>query len=597
MATATQPKTQVHAYVQAVIDGQIPAGRLVRLACERHQRDMADGGECGLWFDQNAADFAIEFYSYLPHSKGEWSGQMSGLQPWEQFIIGSLWGWKAPYAQCAICQGWQRIQNSDTESFDCPTCQLKGIADALGQPVQGVEQFRRFHMGYIEIPRKNGKSWLGAGAGLLLAFFDNEGGAEVYSAATKRDQAKIVWGEAKRMVERSPYLKKHVTVLTNNMHNAQTASKFEPLSADYNTMDGLNIHGVIIDELHAHATRDMWDVLRTATGARRQPMIFIITTAGFNRHSICWEQHDRGIKILERIIDDDARFVFISMAEAEDDWADPQTWVRVNPNLGITVKLDTLAKECEEAQQMPAQQNAFRRLRLCQWTEQSERWIDLALWDEGADSIDADGLKNRPCFGGLDLARVKDLSALALLFPPQDEGECWKLLMRFYCPEDSITERSRRDRVPYDVWAAQGFITPTPGNATDFRFIESDILKSAGMYNVREVAYDRMFADEMVQRLGEEGLTMVPIGQGFLSMAAPTAELSRMLLAGKLQHGGHPILHWNASNVAVKTDPAGNQKPDKEHSYERIDGIQALLNALARAMVQPDSGIWSWGAV
>ncbi len=546
---ATQVKCPVAEYARAVLDGSIVAGRLVRLACERHLRDLDDGQERGIYWDQDAADRAIKFFSFLKHSKGEWAGQPFELEPWQKFIVGSLFGW---------------MREDGT---------------------------RRFRTAYDELGRKNGKSTLVAGIGLYLAFFDNEPGAEVYAAATKRDQAKIVWSEAKSMVEKSPALTKRIKSFALNLHMLSSASKFEPLGADSNNLDGLNTHGAIIDELHAHKTRNVWDVLRTSTGSRRQPVMFIITTAGFDRHSICWQQHDYCIKVLEGVIEDDSYFAYIATIDDGDDWKDPGVWAKANPNLGVSVKLSTLEEECNEATYMPAQQNAFRRLRLCQWTEQSDRWIDIDLWDAGKDSFDIESLKGRTCYAGLDLARVHDLSALALLFPPrQGEDERWKVLMRYWCPENNIRQRAQRDRVPYDVWADQGFIKPTEGDATDYRWIESAIVELHSQYDIREIAYDRMFAGELVASLMEEGVTMVPFGQGFLSMAMPTAELERLLLAEQIQHAGHPILRWNAANVAVRQDPAGNLKPDKEKSTERIDGIVALIMALGRATVHGDDG-------
>lgn len=304
----------------------------------------------------------------------------------------------------------------------------------------------------------------------------------------------------------------------------------------------------------------------------------------------------------------DSWFAYIATIDQGDDWTDPTVWMKANPSLGVTVKVDDLKRQIDEAREMPAQQNAIRRLRLNEWTEQVTRWLDMAVWDEGgprSDDVDAirqrllqieNQLCGRTCFGGLDLARVNDLSAFALLFPPTGDaqlkelGDKWVALCRFWVPDDDILRRSKRDRVPYDVWRDQGFLTATPGNATDFAFIQHEIVRLAGRYDVREIAYDRTFAGEIIQGLQDEGLQLVEYGQGFLSLAAPTAELQRLLIARNLWHGSHPVLRWNASNVAVRQDPVGNLKPDKERSTERIDGISAVVNALGRALVRDTTG-------
>lgn len=538
-------ESPVTAYTRRVVGGEIVTGKLVRLACERHLRDLETGRARGLHFDTAAADRAIGFFAFIRHSKGEWAGQPVVLEPWQQFIVGSIFGWKR--------------------------------ADGT----------RRFRTAYNEVARKQGKSTMTAGVGLYGLVADGEPGAEIYSAATTRDQAKIVFGEGERMVAGSPALSPRVGSVVNSLFVQSTSSWFRPLSADASKMDGLNTHMALIDELHEHPNGDVVQKLNTSKGARRQPLIWEITTAGFDRHSICWQHREYSTKVLEGIIDDDAWFAYIAAIDDGDDWTNPDVWIKANPNLGVSFKREELEQQIRQAKEMPAQQNMIRRLHLNEWTEQSVRAIDMALWDRGAEPFDVDALRGRRCFLGLDLARVNDLSALAYLFPPVDPKEKWKVLMKFYVPEVDIHVRAKRDRVPYDQWEREKLITATPGDATDYAWIEADIVKACALYKVAEVSYDRMFADAMVQRLMAEGVTMVPFGQGFLSMAAPTAELLRMLLAGELQHGGNKVLRWNASNLAVRQDPAGNLKPDKESSTEKIDGVVALINALGRAITQP----------
>ena len=357
--------------------------RLVRLACERHLEDLGSGASRGLRFDVQAAQHAIDFFGFLRHSKGEWAGQTFALAPWQAFVVGSLFG-------------WQR-------------------ADGL----------RRFRTAYCAVPRKNGKSTLSAGIALYLLVADGEQGAEIYSAATTRDQARIVFDEAKRMVGSSPALKRRVQVLINNLNVEASASRFMPLSSDASSMDGLNVHGAIIDELHAHKTRHVVDVLETATGARRQPLLFEITTAGYDRHSICFEHHDYAIKLLEGVLQDDSWFAFIAAADENDDWTDPEVWRKANPSFGLSVKADDLARKAEKAIALPGAQNAFRRMHLNEWTEQAERWIDLAAWDACAGPVDLEALRGRTCFGGLDLSTTTDVTALAWVFPPEGDDGLW----------------------------------------------------------------------------------------------------------------------------------------------------------------------------
>jgi phage terminase large subunit-like protein len=344
-------------------------------------------------------------------------------------------------------------------------------------------------------------------------------------------------------------------------------------------------------------------------------MIFEITTAGHDRHSVCRQHHEFSVKALEGTIPTEASdswFAYIATLDEGDDWTDPRVWIKANPSLGVTVKADDLKRQVDEAREMPAQQNAVRRLRLNQWTEQATRWLDMTVWEQGGPPTETDWrsvkeelddlaqmLAGRECYGGLDLARVNDLSAFTLLFPPTDDhrlralADKWIALCRFWVPEEDILRRSRRDRVPYDVWRDQGFLTATPGNVTDFDFIEREIVNLAGRYDIREVAYDRTFAGEIIQNLQNEDVKLVEFGQGFLSLAAPTAELERLVVSRALWHGGHPVLRWNASNVTVRQDPAGNIKPDKERSTERIDGVSALVNALGRALVRDENAGWS----
>lgn len=540
---AKKPNHPVQQYIDGVLAGSIPAGKLIRLAIERHVRDLAEGADRGIYFDQKAAQRAIDFFGFLKHSKGEWAGQSFELEPWQQFLLWVLFGWKRS------------------------------------------DDLRRFRTAYIELPRKNGKSTLAAGVGLYLLVADGEGGAEVYSAATKRDQARITHGEAVRMVNSSPALKRMVGVYKDNLHVKTTASKYEPLGADADTMDGLNVHGAIIDEVHAHKTRAVVDVLETATGARRQPLQFEITTAGFDQTSVCWEHHEYSAKVLQTTIENDTWFAFIAAIDDDDDWTDPETWAKANPNLGVSVKLDDLERKCEKAKMVPAAQNAFLRLHLNRWTQQSDRWIDLQLWDDNGQKVDEEALKGRVCYGGLDLSAVSDLTAWLLVFPREDDPDQLDIVCRFWCPEARLADAHNRYADQYQAWTRGGYLMATPGDAIDYAFIKQTILDDAQRFKVAELNVDRLFESYGISsELTEEGLAVFGMGQGFLSMAGPMKEFERRLIARKLNHGGHPVLRWMAGNVAVKQDPAGNFKPDKAQSQGKIDGIVALVMALDRAM-------------
>ncbi len=541
------PVTQ---YALDVVDGKIVAGRLVRLACERHLRDLDTAWRRGLKFDVDAAQHAIDFFQFLRHSKGEWAGAVLELEPWQKFQVGSVFGWKK----------YDKDRN---------------------------EWLRRFRYAYNEVARKNGKSTESAGIGLYLMVADGEPGAEVYAAATKRDQAKIVWDEAARMVKASPALSKRIRVLPGkgNMHIPNTAAKFEPLGADADSMDGLNVHGAIIDELHAHRTREVWDVLETATGARRQPLIWAITTAGFDQAGICYELRSYAVEVLEGRIEDDSWFAYIATIDEGDDWQDERVWIKANPNLGVSVKLDDLREQAKKAKAIPAAQNSFLTKRLNVWTQQATRWIDLDLWDENAGIVVEERLAGRTCFGGLDLSSVNDLTAWVMVFPHEDDPETIDVLARFWCPEARLKASDNKYRDQYQAWARQGLLKVTPGDAIDYGAVKKQILEDAQRFRLVDLNIDRYFqAYQLGSELMEEGLTVIGFGMGFTSMAGPVKEFERLLLARKLRHGGNPILRWMAGNVAVKQDAAGNLKPDKASSQGKIDGIVALVMALDRAM-------------
>ena len=387
------------------------------------------------------------------------------------------------------------------------------------------------------------------------------------------------------MVRTSPELRRTVRVYKDNLSIDGTASKYEPLGADADTLDGLNIHGALVDELHAHRTRAVWDVLETATAARRQPLVFAITTAGVERESICFEQHDYSLKLLDGALEDDTYFCFIASVDEGDDWTDPEVWERANPNLNVSVKRDDLERKCAKAINVPAAQNAFRRLHLNEWVESYTRWIDAEVWRACGDPVDEAALAGKPCYAGLDLAATTDICALALVFP-NDDGPS-DIVMRFWVPEEQMQQRVKRDRVPYDVWARQGLITLTPGNVVDYAFIRHEINELGNRFGIQEIAFDPWNAIGLATQLGEQdGFQMVQMRQGFASLSGATKELEARILGRKLKHGNNPVLTWMMSNVALQMDAAGNVKINKAKSTERVDGVAALVMATARAMVQ-----------
>jgi phage terminase large subunit-like protein len=547
-------------YIDDVLDGRQVVGKWVRLAVERHQRDLETGAARGLRFDHGAARHVIDFFGFLRHSKGEWAGSVVVLEPWQQFVLAMAFGWMRFDEERG---GWGR----------------------------------RFRQVFLEVARKNGKSTIAAGVALYLLDADGEPGAEVFCAATKKDQARIAWSEAKRMVQSSLFLRRRIRAFRDNLHIVGTASKLEPLGRDTDSMDGLNVHGAIVDELHAHKNRETWDLLDTATGSRRQSMIFGITTAGVDRLSLCWNLHEYTEKIVEGMAHDDTFFGLIytlelkkedadgNVIEEGDDWEDPNAWIKANPNLGVSKRLGDMRDKANLAAQMPTAQNSFLQRELNIWTQATVRWVNAAKWLACSQPVDADGLRGRNCFGGLDLSSTTDVTAFVLVFPPQKESDPYQVLCRFWVPEETMRERSKRDRVLYETWVRQGYMMTTPGNVIDHEFILAEIDELAQRYDIQEVAFDRWGAAQIqtsLQRMGGEDW-VVGFGQGFASMSAPTKELERLILSGKLAHGGHPVLTWMAGNAVASKDAADNTKLDKAKSTEKIDGMIALIMGLDRA--------------
>ena len=447
--------------------------------------------------------------------------------------------------------------------------------------------YRQFNTAYVEIPKKNGKSELAAAIALLLCCGDGEERAEVYGCAADRQQASIVFEVAADMVRMCPALSKRVKILASQKRiiYAPTNSFYQVLSAEAYSKHGFNIHGVVFDELHTQPNRTLFDVMTKGSGdARMQPLYFLITTAGTDTHSICYETHQKAMDILEGRKIDPTFYPVIYGASDTEDWTDPKVWKKANPSLGETIGIDKVVAACESARQTPGEENSFRQLRLNQWVKQAVRWMPMEKWDACAFPVNEDDLEGRVCYGGLDLSSTTDITAFVLVFPPSDEDDRYILLPYFWVPEDTLDLRVRRDHVPYDLWERQGYLMTTEGNVVHYGFIEKYIERLGERFNIREIAFDRWGAVQMVQNLEGMGFTVVPFGQGFKDMSPPTKELMKLVLEKRIAHGGHPVLRWMMDNIFIRTDPAGNIKADKEKSTEKIDGAIAAIMGLDRAI-------------
>ena len=496
-------------------------------------------------YSKEMADYAVMFIESLTHTKGTWAGKPFELIDWQEQIIRDLFGVLKPNG------------------------------------------YRQFNTAYIEIPKTMGKSELAAAVALLLCCGDGEERAEVYGCAADRQQATIVFDVAADMVRMCPALNRRVKILASQKRiiYEPTNSFYQVLSAEAYSKHGFNIHGVVFDELHTQPNRKLFDVMTKGSGdARMQPLYFLITTAGNDTNSICYEIHQKAQDILDGRKLDPTFYPVIYGAEATEDWTDPKVWKKANPSLGITVGIDKVEAACESAKQNPGEENSFRQLRLNQWVKQAIRWMPMDKWDACAFPVSEDDLEGRVCYGGLDLSSTTDITAFVLVFPPLDEDDKYVVLPYFWVPEDTMDLRVRRDHVPYDLWEKQGFLETTEGNVIHYGYIEKFIEGLGERFNIREIAFDRWGAVQMVQNLEGMGFTIVPFGQGFKDMSPPTKELMKLTLEKRIAHGGHPVLRWMMDNIFIRTDPAGNIKADKEKSTEKIDGAVATIMALDRAI-------------
>lgn len=544
--TAVNP---VDAYARAVVGGKRPAGKYHRLACARHLKDRTREGTRGFpfVFDLARAERFFRFAAQLKHYKGEWAGQRVTLSDSQVFRLGSPFGW-----------------------------------------VHRETGLRRFRVAYNELPRKQGKSLEAAIVADYVTFFDGEPGAEGYCAATKRDQARIVFNDAKKLVEKSG-LKQRIKIHVSNLHRADTSSKLEPLGADHDSTDGLNPHLVIVDEFHAHKNRGLIDVLETAMGARRQPLMFQITTAGNDPLSPCGDQHDYACKILDGVLDDETFFAFIAHADEDDDPFAEKTWKKANPHYGVSVKADDMRALARKAKHMPSALAAFKQKRLNIWVSASTPWLSLEGWKKGQSIWKPELVAGRRCWGGVDLSSKTDLSAVSLVFPPEDDDPKWRLLLWFFTPEDGLEEREIQARAPYRRWVEEQYLTTNPGNRIDQAFILQTLLREIKPYDLQLLGFDPWnignLASDLQAELGEGRIVEVP--QNMAQLSEPSKEFEALVGSGLVDAAANPVMTWMVSNAVVDRDANDNIRPTKnpKKSRGRIDGLMAAIMGMKLAQM------------
>ena len=559
MSAKNQTAKIARQYAEQVVAGEILSCRWVQLACQRQLNDLARFKGKGSPYRFNPklvdrdgrsfcpADNLCAFIERLPHVKGPLAGESITLEPWQIFILSTVFGWV----------------KSDGK--------------------------RRYRRSYIEVPRGNAKSTLSSAVALYMLAADGEGGAEVYSLATTRDQARIVFGDAQTMARRSAGFRSRfaVNVGAHNMHVLASGSKFEALSAEGSTLDGLNIHFGCVDELHAHKTRTVYDVVETGTGKRDNSLLWVITTAGSNRAGICYEARTFVTKLLNGVFEDDTQFGIVYGLDDGDDWTTENALVKANPNWGISVRPEILGPLQAKAMQLPSAVNNFKTKHLNEWVNADTAWMDMRAWDAcGDSSLDIEAFTGQPCWVGLDLASKTDIAALMLMFQHPEISDAYVVFGKYYLPEDTVQAAGNSQ---YPGWMRTGRLTVTPGNVIDFGWIEADLLDLVLRFAVQAVAFDPFQATQLSTRMLAEGLPMIEVRPTVLNFSEPMKTLEALVLQRKLVHDGDPVLTWMASNVVAHLDAKDNIYPRKERAENKIDGIVALIMALSRAIKPGDS--------
>jgi phage terminase large subunit-like protein len=534
-------------------------GRWVRLAAQRHLRDWKRSRRRNLprwdyYFEKAEVNRVCGFVEELPHVEGEWDTPTLTLEPWQVFLLGVVFGWR---------------RYSDDK--------------------------RRFNTAYVELARKNGKSFLSSAVALYCLCCEDEPGPQVKTAATTGDQARIVFDVAKKVVSHHTMGEFRAYFGLEGMANAVTCSasggSIRPINAKASTQDGLNPHLAIIDELHAHKDRALFDVLKSARGARKNPLSWYITTAGYNVEGVCYEQRRLVTQILEGVVPGmDHYFGIIWTLDKGDDEFDPKVWPKANPNFGVSVSPEEFAGYADEARLSPDSHAEFRTKRCNIWTSARDGWVNIDLWRRNTGEVDLDELEDVPAFLAADLASTTDMASVRLVWLVGDRVKTWG---RYYLPEEAVEPRTMRGNVPYQRWAAEGRVIPTPGGVIDYAYIERDIKALCERFNVRELIFDPWNAKDLIQRLQEAGFPVIEFPQSVARFNSPMKELERRYRVGLLDHGNDPVLTWNASNLVSWTDPNGNVKPDKKRSPEKIDGMVTLIMALDRALeLQPGPSVY-----
>ena len=537
-----------HRYALDVVAGQIVACRWVRLACQRYLDDLVHGRERGLRFDPREAQDAITYCEQLEHVVDPFAGQKIHLEPWEQFILWNLYGW---------------IRKDGT---------------------------RRFRVGYISVARKNGKTTLLASLGNYHTHGEGEVGARVYAAATKRDQARELFDISAQQIRRSVELREVMRPYRGRIVVESTNSYYTTFGRDSETEDGRNPSMAMIDEYHAHPDSGMFDVVKSGMASRAQPLLLVITTAGFDKACACYvEQHDRAEPILEGTIEDDSYFAIIfTLDDPDKEWTQQRAWEKANPNLGVSVSVDFLREQVREASQSPAKRNAVLTKNFNVWTEAQTRWILAERWARNGAAVDEAALHGRPCFGAFDLASTIDITAWVLEFPPVGSETLYQVLYRFFMPEDRVRERTQKDRVPYDVWVREGFISATPGDVIDYAFVRRRIIQDARTFRIQEVGFDPYNATDTVTQLQDLGLQMIQIPQTYAILSPASKKWETDVLAARFATGANPVMAWMVSCTEVKAnadDGFKPVKPDRRTSAKRIDGVIASIMAHSRAVL------------
>lgn len=541
----------VDAYARSVVAGTLPAGKFHKLACARHLKDRTREGTPSFpyRYDLAKAEKFFRFAEKLPHYKGEWAGQPIRLEPWERFITGSL-------------IGWVHIETG----------------------------LRRFRTAFTQIPRKNGKTLIAAIVLLYLTFFDGEQGAEGYAIATKRDQAKIVFNDAKKLVQSSG-LRSRIKVRVANLHRDDTASKLEPLGADHDSTDGLNPNVVVGDEIHAMKDRGMLDVMETATGARRQPVVYLITTFGDDPVSPWGDQNDYSNKILEGVLVDESFFVFTAHADPEDDWTSPETARKANPNYGISVNPDDLAAKVLKAKGIPAAAATYKQKHLNLLVNVFHPCLSVDGWQKGQSEWTAEEMAHESCYVGIDLASKIDLCALSFVFPPTVGRPQWRLLQHIWTPADTLIDRAHRDRAPYDIWRDQGWLTATPGTQIDHQLIREVLRAARERYDIEQIGFDPWHADTLISQLiNEDGFTeqqVIAVPQTYAGMSSACLRFQAEVLASNVDARGCKVTSWAVSNVVGQRDGKDNLMFAKGKSRGRIDPVIAATIGMALKLRQP----------